>query len=322
MKYVATILVGMCCAGAQLDPQALPAAACAKLDPAFSARLANLGPAEAEKEILAFANGAGSSCAGQLLTDLATVAAVSGRLDDAVSLSERAIQMFQREHSPDDPIFVRPLFFIAHARFEHGETSKGRKILERMQSIRSENVHDRIRVHDLAASLLVSQGRNREAESEYVAGLTDLEGAGLGDTRDAGSLWIALNGLYIKEHRLDDATRALDRASAISNSAADATPLDRIGVLLARGALLASRREWAQAEQDLRNALAIADGAPRLDPDILLAVLTNYAQALRKNHHASEARSIEVRAAGLHRQAQVGAIVDVTELAGRAGLKK
>jgi len=322
MKYIATILLGVCCARAQENLQASPAAPCAKLHQPVSAQLANLAPAEAEKAVLASANGAGPSCAGQVLTDLASIAVVSGRLDDAAALSERAIQMFQQEHPPDDPILVRPLFFIAHVRFEHGEMAKAQKILQRMQSIRSPQVGDRILVHYLAASLLVGQGRDREAESEYIAGLTALERAGLGGARDAGSVWIVLGGLYIKEHRLVDATRALDRASAILSSAADATPLDRMFVLLGRGALLTKRRELAQAEQDLRNALAIADAEPRLDPDILLSVLINYAQALRKNHRSGEARSIEARAAALHPQTQVNAIVDVTELAGKATLKK
>jgi tetratricopeptide (TPR) repeat protein len=321
MKYVATILIGVCCAGARENPQTLPVAACAKLNQAVWAQLSNLRPAEAEKEVRASANGAGPTCVGLVLTDLASLAAVSGRLDDAANLAERAIQMLQQGHPPDDAILVRPLFFIAYGPLEHGETAKARKILHRMRSIRSERVEDQKLVHELAASLLENAGRYREAESEYVAGLTALEGAGLGGSRDAGSIWIRLTGLYIKEHRLEDATRALDRTFAISNSTNDVDHVDRMSLLFVRGVLLANLREWAQAERHMRDALAIADGEPRLDPDILWAVLVNYAQVLRKNHHSSEARSIEARAAGLHRQGQANTIVDVSELARRAILK-
>jgi tetratricopeptide (TPR) repeat protein len=289
----------------------------------ISTQAANEGAAEAERVVLAAAaKGPGPSCAGQVLTDLASIALASGRLDDAASLAERAIRVLQQEHLPNDPILLRPLNFIAYIRLEHGETAKAREIFHRMQSIRSERVEDQMLVHAMAASLAGIEGRYREAESEYIAGLTALEGAGLGNAIDAGDIFTALGGLYIKEHRLDDARLALDRAFAISNSAAEAGRLDRMKVLLVRGVLLARRRAWAQAERDLHDALAIADDEPRLDPDILWSLLVNYAQVLRKNHHSGEARSIEMRAVALHRQAQANATVDVTELAGKAALKK
>jgi len=322
MKYIAILVIEGISIGAQENPPESPAAACAKLSQAVLGQSANRGAAEAETNVLALTNGLGKSCAGQVLTDLASMAAVSGRLDDVASLAERAIQLFQQEHPPDDPILVRPLYYIASVRFEHGETAKARKILQRMQSIRSERVADQILVHQLAASLLENAGRYREAESEYSAGLTVLEGAGLGGAMNAASIWIARSGLYVKERRLDDATRALDRAFEITNSAADAGPLDRIKVLIVRGALLARRREWAQAERPLHDALAIADGEPRLDPAILESVLVRYAQVLRKIHHSGEARSAELRAAALHRQNAANAMVDVTEFAGRTVSKK
>jgi tetratricopeptide (TPR) repeat protein len=285
--------------------------------------VANEGAAEAERKVLtAAANAPGPSCVGLILSDLASIAVISGRLDDAANLAEHAIQQLQQEHPADDPILLRPLHFIAYVRFEHGETAKAREIFRRMQSIRSERPEDQMLVHHLAATLLEIEGRYREAESEYVAALASLERVGLGGSMDAGGIFIALGGLYIKEHRLDDARRSLDRAFSISNSAAAVGRLDRMKVRLVRGVLLARRREWAQAELDLREALAIADGEPRLDPDILWSLLVNYAQVLRKNHHSGEAHSIEMRAVALHRQAQANATVDVTELAGKAVFKK
>src|ERR1700721_4687095 len=69
-----------------------------------------------------------------------------------------------------------------------------------------------------------NEGRRWEAESEYAGALYELERAGLGNTMDAGAVFNSLGSLYIKEHRLCDARRPLDRTVAISISAADAIP--------------------------------------------------------------------------------------------------
>jgi tetratricopeptide (TPR) repeat protein len=315
MRCIGMIVVWAACLGAQEGRLEMGGAACAQLYRTVAAQAAKQGVADAERVVLAAAaKGPGLSCAGAVLTNLASVAAVAGRLDDAASLAERAIQWLEQEYSRDDPVLLRPLHLMAIARFEHGETARAREVFERMQSIRVERPEDRALVHDTGAWLLENQGRYREAESEYVATLDELGEAALGNTMDAGVVLNAMAGVYIKEQRLGDAKWALDRALAIANSATDAVPVDRMKVLQLRGVLQARRREWVCAEQDLREALAIADGEPRLDENVLASLLTAYARVLRKNHHSREARSIERRIAGLDANARKNAIVDVSEL--------
>jgi tetratricopeptide (TPR) repeat protein len=319
MRCIGMILIGACCVCAQEGRHVPGGAACLQRYRTVMAQAANRGFAEAATELLAAANGNDRtelSCTGLVLTDMASRAAVSGWLADAATLAERALRLLEHEYPPDDPVLLRPLHVLAASRFGNGETARAREAFQRMQLIRIERPEDRVLVHDVGAWLLENEGRYREAESEYAGALYELERAGLGNTMDAGAIFNALGSLFIKEHRLDDASRALDRAVAISTSATDAVPVDRMKTLHIRGVLHTRQREWAQAERDMRDALSIADGEPRPDPVALASLLIDYAQVLRRNHHSREARSIEVRAAGLHGSFATNAVVDVTELAG------
>jgi hypothetical protein len=124
-----------------------------------------------------------------------------------------------------------------------------------------------------------------------------------------------LNGLgavYIQEHRMEDARETLS-GLAILERAPDADPWDRIKLLKTRGALCARQGDWNAAEQDLGNALSIADHESRVDPVVLRPLLIDYAAALRKNHQRREARLIETRLAVLGRAPENREIVDVSE---------
>jgi uncharacterized protein HemY len=68
-----------------------------------------------------------------------------------------------------------------------------------------------------------------------------------------------LGALYIKEERWDDAERMIERTFAIVMRVPDATPIDRIYLLDARGVLHARRGKWKEAEKELSQALSIAD---------------------------------------------------------------
>src|SRR5262249_12125268 len=118
----------------------------------------------------------------------------------------------------------------------------------------------------------------------------------------------------LKEQRLDEARRTLDRALVIHNRAKDALPIDRITFLHLRGALHARLGERQQAEQDLRDALSIADRQPYVDADILRSIFDSYSIILRTNHHRREARSIEARKAALPTNRTAAAVVDSTHL--------
>src|SRR5262249_32117180 len=154
-------------------------------------------------------------------------------------------------------------------------------------------------VHNMAAALLSAEGRWGDSESEYLAALRAWEQEGGGDTADAGAILNSLGSLYVQERRFDEADLVLDRALSIFDHAEDAVPRDRINLLNPRGLLHARRGEWREAEEDLRDALSVADREPWLDPVDLRSLLTNYARVLRKNHRRQAALTIEARIAVL-----------------------
>ena len=169
----------------------------------------------------------------------------------------------------------------------------------------------------LAAALLCVEGRYPEAESEYLAALHAWEQAGRSNMADTGTVLNALGSLYIREHRLDEARQVVDRAFSIFTSAKDAVPLDRFKLLDVRAVIHVRRQEWHDAEQDLRDAIAMVDTLPGLDPSILTRVLADYAYVLRKNHRRQEARNIAARAASLRSQTVRDTLIDTTELRAR-----
>jgi hypothetical protein len=113
---------------------------------------------------------------------------------------------------------------------------------------------------------------------------------------------------------MTEAREALDEALAIFERAPDAVSWDRIKVLQTRGALRARQRQWREAEEDMANALSVADCESRVEPTVLRSLLTGYAAVLWKDHRRREARSIETRIAALGRAPEEGGLVDVTEL--------
>lgn len=254
------------------------------------------------------------SCAGLILSNLAASMAVSGRLAEAERFSERSVTILSQSVPPDDPVLLCPLQILAAARFEQGKTGMAREAFKRMQSIRIERPADRALVHSMAAALLHADGRFPEAESENLAAIRALEQAGRGATADAGAVLNALGSLYIEEQRLDEARRMLDRAFTIFTNDEGAVPMDRIKLLNVRGVLHTRLGEWRQAEQDLSEAVSMADRESRVDPVALASLLADYAYVLRRNHRGREARAIEVRAAALRDKGTADSVVDVTEL--------
>ena len=257
-------------------------------------------------------------CAGVVLSNVAALLSISGRLPEAEMFAERSIHVLEQVYAADDPAFLRPLHVLASARIERGEIGKAREAFKRMQALRIERPEDRALFHGVSAALLNLAGRRQEAESEYALALDAWEKAGRGGTADYGSALNGLAAVFIAEGRLDDARRTLDRALDVFSSAANAVPMDRFKLLATRAVVHARLREWRDAEQDLRDATAMAEGITRLDPVVLGPVLTNYAYVLRKNHHREEARVMEARAAALRGQSSRDTVVDTTELLARS----
>jgi tetratricopeptide (TPR) repeat protein len=183
-----------------------------------------------------------------------------------------------------------------------------------MQSIRIRGPEDSALIHGTVGALLQVEGRRSEPEAEYSEAFHALEEAGRSDSADAAAILSCLGSLYLVEQRLDEARRTLDRALLTYNRAKDAEPVDRIKLLDLRGVLHARTGEWQQAEEDLRDALSIADGQLWVDASLLRSVLSNYSSVLRRNHHRREARLIEGRAAGLPANRTAAAVVDWTAL--------
>jgi tetratricopeptide (TPR) repeat protein len=239
---------------------------------------------------------------------------ISGGLGDGARLAEQSVQILEKVYSPKDPALFSPLQILAATSFEQGMMRKAREAFKRMQSIPIQRPEDRALLHGMAAVLSVAEGRLSEAEADYLAALQAWQEAGRGERADAGAVLCGLGSIYIREHRLSEARQALDRALAIFSSGQDAVSMDRIKLLSVRGMLQARQGDWQGAEQDLHDALTMADREPLVDPFARRALLNNYAAVLRRNHHRREARSIEARAAAIRVDRTAGAIVDITDL--------
>ena len=253
-------------------------------------------------------------CAGLTMNKIAAFLSDSGRLAEAEAMAQRSVHTLDESLPPDDPALLRPLQVLAAIQFQRGKIARAREAFRRMQSIRTTQPEDRARANAMAAALLEAQGRWPEAEAQYTAAIQALKEAGRSDAADAGTLLVGMGGLYIREHRISAARQVLNEALAIFERAPDSEPPDRINLLHTRSALCARQGEWGEAEQDLANAVSIADHESRVEPAALRSLLVDYAVVLRKNHRRREARSVETRIATLGRDPEDGELVDVTEL--------
>jgi tetratricopeptide (TPR) repeat protein len=254
---------------------------------------------------------------GLTMNKMAALLSASGRLAEAETMAQRSVHILEEICPPDDPALMRPLQVLAAIQFQRGKIARAREAFRRMQSIRTTQPEDRALVDAMAAALLEAQGRWPEAEVQYAAAIQALNEAGRGGAVDAGTLLVAMGGLYIKEQRMSVARQALNEALAIFERAPDAVPSDCIDLLHTRGVLCARQGEWGAAVQDLAAALSIADRESRMDPTALRSLLIDYRAVLRKNHRRREARSIETRIAALGRAPEDRELVDVTDLLAR-----
>jgi tetratricopeptide (TPR) repeat protein len=262
---------------------------------------------------------AGDPCAGLILHNLATIASMSGRSRDAEQLAARSVAALERVYGADDPALWRPLLVLAGARLEQGKTPAARADLKRLMEIRPEQPQDRALIHGTVASLLQRLGERREAEVEYRAALQAWNDSGRGETVDVASVLTSLATLLIEDRRLEEARRAVERAAGILSHSKDALPMDRSKLLMVRGALHAGRREWPDAEIDLRDALAIADAQSAVDARYVLTLLATFTEALNRNHHRNAARKVEARAAALRAgNPSLDGVVDVSDLHSRS----
>jgi len=265
-----------------------------------------------------FGGRAGAPCAGLILHNLATIASMSGRFRDAEQLAARSVAALERVYAVDDPALWRPLMILAGARLEQGKKPAARAGLKRLREIRPEQPQDRALIHGTVASLLQQLGEHRDAEVEYRSALQAWEDSGRGETVDAVAVLTSLATLLIEDRRLQEAERAVERATAILSHSKDALPMDHSKLLMVRGALHARRREWPDAEMDFHDALTITERQPAVDASYVLQLLTSFTEALNKNHHRKEARKLDARATALRAASpSLAAVVDMSDLPAR-----
>jgi len=313
----AMLLFGLSTAASQGVVAYLPVGvACRELHEMVVAQVKTGSLAEAETTLSsALARGSDPGCAGLTLTNLAATIAMSGRLREAESIAEQAIGLLDKSHPSDDRVLLRALQILAATRIEQGKIARAREAYQRMHGVRIEGPEDAALVHGIAGTLFQIGGKRREAEDEYLAAIRSWEAAGRGEIADAASVLTALATLYVQERRLTDASQTLARVLLILQRSKDTVPADHVKLLSVRADLHFLQHHFQEAEQDAREAIAIADREPQLSASYRGILLTEYARILRKNRRSREARSIETRAAALRRESATTSVIDVSELA-------
>jgi len=141
-------------------------------------------------------------------------------------------------------------------------------------------------------------------------------------TADFGSTQIVLAGIYLRLHQTVEAEHALLLGEQVLESVADTTPVDRLGAMHVRAMLRAAQSRWADSEQDILQALSIAERDKSVPPVRVGILLDQYALLLRKMHRKHEARAIGARAAAFWRgHPELNQIVDVSSSVQTTGVR-
>src|SRR5262245_24765652 len=117
------------------------------------------------------------ACRGHILSNIAGVMAVLGRVVEAERLAAEAIRILDKRYAPNDGALLRPLQVLAAIRLESGRTARARDAVARIQLIRIKRPEDSAIVHGTVGALLHIEGRRFEAETEFHDALRALEEA-------------------------------------------------------------------------------------------------------------------------------------------------
>jgi tetratricopeptide (TPR) repeat protein len=289
---------------------------CADLNRAVLNQAANGKLAEAEADLrTAMANRRSElrpACEGLMLHNLAALTLLAGSLAEAESLAERAIAILEPVLGPENTGLLRPVHVLFSTRLDQGKIGRARESLLKMQRIRVTNPQEQALLHGAEAALLRAEGRFGESELAFRLALRDWQEAGQSDGGEVGSVLSGLTSLYLTQERLKEAADVLDQAFAAVNDAPDAAPADHLKLLRLRAALERRQGEWPKAAEDLRQALNLVQREP--DSGLLAALMTEYAEALRRQHRRREARAVEKRVAALRVASKGNEVVDATQL--------
>jgi tetratricopeptide (TPR) repeat protein len=262
------------------------------------------------------------ACAGLLLNNLAAVLSASGRYTEAEAIARRSVAVFESVLTPDSAVLLRPLQILSGTLIEQGKIGEARKAVRKMERVHTTRPEELAMLHGIRGALFEAEGRLTNAESEFLIALADWTEAGRSNSADVVSVLNAIASLYVRQGRLDEAIRVLDRAFAAFATAQDVVPIDRMRVLQARAVLYSRERKWHNAAQDLQAAILVADVEPKFDPAALAQMLADYADLLRKDHKRREARAIDARARALQPVPTRDMVVDTTELSLKSGHNK
>jgi hypothetical protein len=262
------------------------------------------------------------ACEAVVLADLAWVMLLSGRRAETEIFARRSLVILARIYSPDSPAHLHPLHSLGIAYLQQEKTGRARRVVERMKSLSLSRADERSLVHSMAMSLLVAEGRFKEAESECLDTLASYKEAGRMFSADFGSTQIVLAEIYLRLHRTVDAEHALLRGQQVLESAADTAVFDRLGALHVRASLRAAQSRWADSEQDLLQALTLAERENSVPPARIGILLDQYALVLRKMHRKREARAATARAVAFWRgHPELNQVVDVSSSIRPAGVR-
>ena len=291
---------------------------CSDLNRAVLNKAANGKLTEAEADVkTAMANRKSElrpACEGLMLHNLAALTLMSGSIAEAETLAERSIAILEPLLGPENTGLLRPIHVLFSARLDQGKIGRARESMLKMQRIRVASPEERALLHGAEAALLQSEGRFGESELAFRLALTAWQEAGRSDGGEVASVLSGLASLYLAQERLKEAADVLSRAFAALNDAPDATPADHLKLLRLRAAAERGQGEWRMAADDLRAAMDLTLIQRKPDTGLLAGIMTEYAEALRRERRGREARAIEKRVAALGAVSEANEVVDATEL--------
>ena len=110
-------------------------------------------------------------------------------------------------------------------------------------------------------------------------------------------IWNNLAAVYIAERKLPEACSALIRAQALTQREPNEGERERvmIGVLSNLGTVLYRMRDYARAEENLRDAIKLQEKPHDRDMGRLTVLLANLKQVLNKQKRMREGKEIDDR---------------------------
>jgi tetratricopeptide (TPR) repeat protein len=239
---------------------------------------------------------------GTTLNSLSSVARRTGRLEEAAAFAQRALAVQEQALGPDHPFVATALVSIGGILGEQGRVEETLEPLQRALAIRQRLFGPE---HPSTAIVLKNVGYTQLMLARYSEARRTFERALAIELKTVGpdhpqTAWTQgrLGDLHLRTGDLIAAEAAYRRALAANGAFRGAASLDLVANLRGLGALLTRRERFAEAEEPLTRALAIAEKAGASGPEVA-PTLTALAGLRLRQGRAAEARSALERAFGL-----------------------